>query len=573
MCRSGFMTAVPRLFISLRCRWLLLAALAFAWPAAAGTQLDGPEEIVELLSPHLPAGEAGRGRLRELLGEILATEGWFSPAFVFRRDGETLHLTIDPGPRTRIAAVDIAVDGPLDDKTRAELVAGWTLPVGRPFRQADWNDAKQALLLRLLAGEHADARLDDSLADIDAEAARASLRLRYATGPRYRFGELRVEGLQRHPPELVERYNRVVRPGRPYSEAALADLQRALQATPYFASVETELDRAAATTDADGTARAPVIVRVRERPAHRVAFGAGVSSNTGARVEARYHTPDLFGRDWSFDGGLRYEQKRQTLYADVFLPPDGRDRRHSVGAVLEASDIQGLRTERRAFGARTVQQRGRVEQRLSLHWEVEDRTPDGGATVTSRALVPNAMWTWRQLDSVLNPRSGTVLQGQVGGGSRAVLSDQDFVRLHARIQHYLPLGRRDTLALRGEFGATLADSRDHIPQDYLFRTGGAGSVRGYGYQSLGVHEAGATLGGRYLAVLSAEATHWLDEAWGIAAFVDAGNAYDAPAQARLALGYGLGARWQSPAGPLGVDLAYGQRTGEIQLHFSLAIPF
>jgi translocation and assembly module TamA len=183
--------------------------------------------------------------------------------------------------------------------------------------------------------------------------------------------------------------------------------------------------------DADGTARAPVVVRVRERPAHRVAFGAGVSSNTGARVEARYHTPDLFGRDWSFDGGLRYEQKRQTLYADVFLPPDQRDRRHSVGAVLEASDIQGLRTERRAFGAQTVQQRGRVEQRLSLHWEVEDRTPDGGATVTSRALVPNAMWTWRRLDSVLN-RGPHRAHGQVRADRAPRCPYQDFVRLHAR---------------------------------------------------------------------------------------------------------------------------------------------
>ena len=42
---------------------------------------------------------------------------------------------------------------------------------------------------------------------------------------------------------------------------------------------------------------------------------------------------------------------------------------------------------------------------------------------------------------------------------------------------------------------------------------------------------------------------------------------------RLAVGYGLGARWRSPAGPIGVDLAYGQRTGDIHLHFSLAIPF
>ena len=41
----------------------------------------------------------------------------------------------------------------------------------------------------------------------------------------------------------------------------------------------------------------------------------------------------------------------------------------------------------------------------------------------------------------------------------------------------------------------------------------------------------------------------------------------------IALGYGLGARWRSPAGPIGVDLAYGERTRGFQLHFSLAIPF
>jgi translocation and assembly module TamA len=41
----------------------------------------------------------------------------------------------------------------------------------------------------------------------------------------------------------------------------------------------------------------------------------------------------------------------------------------------------------------------------------------------------------------------------------------------------------------------------------------------------------------------------------------------------LAVGYGVGARWRSPAGPLGIDLAYGQREGKLRLDFSLAIPF
>ena len=177
------------------------------------------------------------------------------------------------------------------------------------------------------------------------------------------------------------------------------------------------------------------------------------------------------------------------------------------------------------------------------------------------------------MDNRLDPRQGTVLMGQIGGGSRAALADQNFVRLHSRVQQYIPLGRRNTLLLRGELGYTWADSRRHIPQDYLFRTGGAGSVRGYAYQSLGIKEGAATVGGRYLAIASAEVTHWLDEDWGVAAFVDAGDAVDSLQDVRLALGYGLGARWRSPAGPLGVDLAYGERMRGFQLHFSLAIPF
>ena len=555
-------------------RRLPLLLLCLATPlAAAELALQAPEEISELLAPYLPE-EAGNPRqLQEVLGEILATEGYFSPVFEFAEQDDGLKLTLDPGPRTTIVAVDVAIDGPVDAKTREGLIAGWRLPVGQPFRQADWNTAKQQVLGELLGLDHADARLVDSEAAIDAETHQARLRAHYTTGPRYRFGQLRIEGLERYEPELIERYNRQVRPGQPYREEKLNALQATLQATPYFSSVTATLDRASAELQDDGTATAPVVVRVRERSPHRISFGAGASSNTGARVEMKYHTPDLFNQAWELDSGLRLEQKKQTVYADVFLPPDERNRRHSVGVMAEATDIQGLKTERYAFGAQTVQQRGSVEQRLSLNWQSERRYPDDASAVTSRALVPNAMWTWRQVDSRIDPRHGVVLQGQIGGGARAALSDQNFVRLHGRAQLYLPLGKTDTLTLRGEAGYTLADSRQHIPQDYLFRTGGAGSVRGYAYQSLGIKEGSATVGGRYLAIASAEVTHWLNDDWGVAAFVDAGDAVDSLTDVRLAVGYGLGARWRSPAGPIGIDLAYGERNREVHLHFSLAIPF
>ena len=55
--------------------------------------------------------------------------------------------------------------------------------------------------------------------------------------------------------------------------------------------------------------------------------------------------------------------------------------------------------------------------------------------------------------------------------------------------------------------------------------------------------------------------------------IDAGNATDERQAFRLKPGYGLGARWRSPAGPLAVDLAYGHDDRTVRLHFAIAVAF
>jgi translocation and assembly module TamA len=559
-------------------RRLFPLAMIVLVPLAPAGEIDlrAPAEITNLLTPFLPdeaaPGAGGQARLQRLVGEILSTEGYFSPQIEFSEVDGVVRISVDPGPRTVIAAVDVAVDGPLAAKTRQELIAGWTLPVGQPFRQQDWNSAKQQVLSRLLAENHAGARLLDSQATIDPATREARLMARYDSGPAFRFGELRIEGLERYAPSLVERHNRSVRPGAPYREADLIALQTALQSTPQFRSVLVSIDRDTP-PDADGVVTAPVTVRLSERAAHRLSFGAGISSNTGARVETVFQTADLFGQAWELNTGLRIEQKKQTAFADIIFPPDAAQRRNSLGVMAQATDIQGLRTERIAIGGQQAWTRGEVETRLSLTWQDERLEPDGAPDSINRALVPNAAWTWRHVDDPFNTRDGIVLQGQVGAASKAILSTQNFIRLYGRFQQFFPVGERDTLTLRGEIGYTIAPSRDGIPQEYVFRTGGTNTVRGYNFESLGVRDGSAIVGGRYMTTLSAEYTHWFDPRWGIAAFVDAGNAADDLTDFSLAVGYGLGARWRTPAGPIAVDVAYGQRSESVQLHFSLAIPF
>ncbi|HZX33156.1 MAG TPA: autotransporter assembly complex family protein [Rhodocyclaceae bacterium] len=565
-----------------RFAWAMLGLAACltrpAW--AEPVRLEAPKDIAAALAPYLPkedladpaARQQARRRLEKSLPDILATEGYFTPRLDFSEPDGALAVRIDPGPRTEIGAVDIAIAGKLDEDFRRSLVAGWSLGVGQPFRQADWSAAKQQVLSRLLGHGYAGASIAASRADIDPDTGQARLQASYDAGPPYRFGPLQIDGLSRYPPKLVERYNRFVVPGEPYREDRLTALQNALQSSPYFSSVQVTLGEPSP-PGPDGTVTAPVRLRVQEREPHRVAFGVGASSNTGARLETNYHTADLFRNARELDTGIRLEQKRQIAYGDIFLPPSKGNYRLSFGGLTEHTLIQGLATERVALGAQRLQQRGSVEMRLSLNWQEERRRPEGTQPTLNRALVPDGMWTWRQVDSLIAPRHGFVLQARVGGAAQALLSDQDFVRLYGRYQQFLPVGRRDVFTFRAELGQTLAKSRQGIPQEYLFRAGGTNSVRGYSYQSLGVKEGSAVVGGRTLATASAEYTHWLDERWGVAAFVDAGDAADSRKGFRPALGYGLGARWKSPAGPVAVDLAYGQRSDRFQLHFSLAIPF
>ena len=593
----------------------LLFALTPGLCLAAPIRIEAPESVRDLLQRYLDltneaagnesanvaeAGdktldEAGRlvleRRLRQDGSELLATEGYFSPRIDLQATTSGLVVAVEPGSRASIGAVNIELRGALTAAERARFTEQWALPAGKAFRQADWDSAKQALLRELLTVDYAGARLLSSEALVnatDVEQTRVNLKLIYDAGPRYRYGEIRINGLSRYSEALVERYLRPLRSGEPYRQDDLLAAQTALQNTPYFGSVRVDLVRdeegapdataspveGTATPDADEVVFAPVSIRLREQAPYEITLGTGYSTNTGARVEANFRSADFFGKAWDLHTGARIEQLSQSAYADVFLPPDGERHRDSFGTAIESSKIQGLGIERVAFAASRAQTRGSIEQRLGLSWQYERQLPNNAEETTNRALTPTIGWLWRHADNPLDPSEGIVAQLQLGAASKNLLSDQNFVRTYVRYSQGIPLSRDAGLLLRGEVGVTAAPSRKGIPQNDLFRAGGSNSVRGYAYQSLGVQEGSATLGGRYLVTLSAEYTRWLNEQWGIAAFIDAGEAADSASDVlHLATGYGLGARWKSPAGPLALDLAWGQREKALRLHFSLAIPF
>ena len=170
-------------------------------------------------------------------------------------------------------------------------------------------------------------------------------------------------------------------------------------------------------------------------------------------------------------------------------------------------------------------------------------------------------------DDLVLPRLGIIGTAEIGGAPPEI-STERFLRVVANMSVLYPLSRAGDLLLRGQAGVVAAETRQGIPSTFLFRTGGDQTVRGYAFESLGVRQGDATVGGRRLLLGSIEYTHWIGDSWGPAVFVDAGNAWDSGATFNPALGYGVGVRFRTPIGPIRADIAYGEETNQYRLHFS-----
>lgn len=552
--------------------------------------LQAPLAQRKLLENHLElyrwrdSERMNEAQLRLLVGQapaqvrtLLATEGFYSPlvrATLAQRDGAwAVSLEVQPGEPVRVSGVDLKIAGSLNDDAAASqerlarIRADWRLSPGAVFRHEDWEAAKRAALRSLLLQRYPAAAIRQSQATVDPEARSAALALTLDSGPAFSFGALQIQGLRRYPASVIERLN-PIRPGAPYDQAKLLEFQSRLQDSPYFAGASVQVG-----TDPLHPVDVPIQVSVEENRARTLGLGVGVSTDTGPRTQLDYRDLNLLGQAWRLSSTLKLATKEQSLGGELQFPLTRKGYRHSLNAGWTRSDVEGEVTRTLTLGARRARLEGKVETAFGLRYLREQQDVTGGVGDQRSALIPSWSWTHRDVDSLLFPTRGTLLNLQVDGAAQALLSDQSFLRGYGRATWFHPVGGKGQLILRGELGTVVADSRNGIPSDFLFRTGGDQTVRGYAYQSLGVQEGSAIVGGRWLSVASGEYVHWFDPKWGGAVFVDAGDAADSFGGLHPRVGYGLGARWKSPIGPLNLDLAYGRETEELRLHFSVGFSF
>jgi translocation and assembly module TamA len=572
-------------------------------PASYALEVEAPGDLRNLLRTYLDLGrfqsltETDRitsGELNRLIAAapaqaraLLETEGYFrANVTVERRDADgdlppRVVIKVDPGPRVRVQNWSLDASGPLKealdagDGSARELIeklrSRWPLKKGDPFRQPAWTSAKNGSLAQLRAEGYPAGGWASTEAHVDARTQEANLKAVLESGPLFRLGELRIEGMRRYDESAV-RNVADFGIGTPYTEKRMLDFQERLTKVGLFESVTVEID-----PDPAVAAATPVTVKVREQTLQSATTGLGFSANTGPRVTLEHRHRRPFGRDLQSHNKFELGRDLRSWEGELITHPNEGQYRNLVAGSVSRLDAAGDVTVASRARIGRLLETERIE-RLAFAEVIRSATTNTLGRRASQALSANYNFVWRDVDSVLLPTEGwtAALQTAVGFARSDFAENGPFGRLYGRVTGYWPLGNSWYSSLRVEAAQIISKPQIGLPDALLFRAGGDDSVRGYSYRTLGPVVDGVLTSGRNLFTTSAEIARPISAKmpplwWAV--FVDAGNAANKWQDLDPAVGYGVGLRWRSPVGPLKVDLAHGVEVKKTRIHLSVGIAF
>ena len=497
------------------------------------------KEIASALEPYGYYESAVDGELQEGSGQWTAV------------------LHVKPGEPVTVARVELNLPGDARDlKAVRNALEAFAPREGQPMNHAAYERGKTAIQAALLACGYLDADLTEHRVDVTRGTRKAAIHLTWKPGQRYRIGAVHFDGGQ-FGTEFLKRYI-PWKEGDYYSQDALLALQQKLTDADYFAVVDVGPDIESAH---DGVV--PVTVHLGQAKRSIYTGGVFIGTDTGFGVRGGLE------RRWMNDRGHKLKtevivaQHLKTASALYSIPlPGPNDRSYNFGVSYKDENTHSSQSRTSSAVANETRQWLGFTRTLGLHLETGDFS-FGDLRGNSTILFPEAGLNRKRADDPLFVHHGYSLNFVARVAKKDVLSDTDFAQVAADAKWIHAFGDHQRLILRGSLGTSWVSNFDSLPPDLRFFAGGDRSIRGYAYQAIGprrdiVTRHGETkaqvIGGKSLAVYSTEYEYYFKPKWGVATFVDTGDAFSGT-DFKLKVGTGIGLRWLSPVGMVRVDVA------------------
>ena len=549
-------------------------------------KMDGVSQLAALVK-RPPDGELGlerRARLDLATAEkLMRSEGYYDGKAEMRITGaETgkakVEIILHPGVRYVVGDVTVLYQPkprvPKDLESRAKAIFPvHDLPgvnAGEPATASEMLSGVNALVPSMKKNGYPDARLEEQHYYLDRRKRTLNALVLVDPGECATLGRVVVEGKSEVNTEFIQRMA-PWDPGEEYWDTRRVDEYiTKLRRTGLFKNVTAVVVPEREGAGGNAVSQKPVGVKVEDAKHRTIGGLVRYDTDTGFGVEGSWEHRNLF-----------HNGERLTVTAPVSLIEAGLKAKfvkpeffaHGQQLLVNAS---ALRERSDGYERNGIDADGGVERQFNKVWYAyggglaDVGTIKSNESSTQGYSVYGGQFKLRRdtRNDPMNPTSGTNIQlgvkpltGEYDGSFTAVGTVLSMAGYYAPWTNPKTGEPDDKLVLAGkvEAGSYQGAPLHSIPPSHRYYLGGAGSVRGYGYQQIGpMDRDNDPEGARSYQLVNLETRFKVTDSLGFVAFLDGGMAYrDQMPKFDLDMDYGagLGVRYFTPIGPVRFDVA------------------
>ncbi len=499
---------------------------------------------------------ASRMNVEKAVRLSLRALGYYQPAVSMTvKNKRTLEVSVVPGKPVLISNVDVRVTGPGAGERYFRLLQKYKLPkTGSVLNHADYESFKNNLSNISMHLGYFDAEFVKSELGVSIPLNKAVWSIDYETGERWRFGDVSFKGSQID--EDILRNMIPFKTGEYYNADTLGDFNQKLASTGWFKSAVVAPDFQSA-RDA-GSTELPMTCEMTPRAANVFEVGLGYATDTGPHAKFGWNKPWINSRGHSLSSSTEISSDEQVLNFSYRVP-------------VADNPAEEYWLAQNALKHESVNDTdsNNVTVAISRNWEfatgwqrsigahiMYDSFTQSGVSNDTMLVYPGISFSRTRSRGGMMPFWGDTQRYSIDTGTHYLGSDVDFIILQAQGTIIRTPIRGHRFVARANAGKIKTSSFDQVPPDLRFFAGGDRSVRGYKYKSISPKDSeGRLTGASAMATASIEYQYNVTGKWWTAVFFDIGDAGDSFANFTWKKGAGAGIRWNSPVGPVKLDIA------------------
>jgi len=441
--------------------------------------------------------------------------------------------------------------------------------------------------------------------EIDTVTNRADIKIIARPNDKSYFTKITIEGDISVPERILLRETDI-REGGLYSRSKMQDAQRQIFNHHLFRFATVTLPEQPRDSELD------VLIRVREHPQRTVQAAIGFGREEYLRGQLSWQHRNISGTGHRFGTSGRASFIEQRVSTNYLIPYVFNPKSSNVTTLFGVHKLEPAFELFQAGFSNSLIYQVRRNATASASYEFsfnEELSRDPDISLPDTVLnfqVSSLSFTGYYSEGLTREPRGWVVQPFIELSGTFNEATFTFQKVSIDVRRYSQFSRSTTLAARVNIGKIFYRQGRTLPSNILFFTGGTNSVRGWTRQALGpsrptftedgVFNTYVPTGGRAVFNFNIELRQQLTgfiPNLGFAAFLDGGQVWndldnlgDRPVQ----YGAGGGIRYQSPIGPVRVDVGYkinptdedlnifngedfGSRFSRIGIHFSIGQAF